>query len=500
MSQLPKPLSNYVSRFNEQYGYLKLADINNEQLIELMTSQKAAVNNLFMAGLGASTLILRLGAVIQLSKKLEEGTPEDDALLMKRIVDNLRENLPSDTSWKVIWSITSPEDSPWRACITPPKGQQSLMERFITFRNKYVHGYISLREQDVKKISDGIATLNEIVNNTSQLFNGTEIKEQKDQFFFVEKGNKIPLHPFLQKGTKDGLPYIFQGLYNNKATAELISTYYGDLEKQDGAAHYESVFEPMRKALKGGAGQVFDHSNRIAYYSECFVGRDKENKAILDWATTQSDQNILPIFSAAGMGKGALIANIIQELSGKDIKMPVLHHFCGSGIQNSLHATLYHFIIQGKKQQLWKSEDEEILRKLNRLPSKYPDLIMLFHRLLDECFTPSRNNTTGNLAIVLDGLDEAAVAYPQLNISDWFNNYDENGEVTDYWKSASNIKWIFTYREGFYRFPTNDENATIELVQPLVGLSAEAAKDALSIFNPSKEFLEEVVKRGAVGV
>jgi hypothetical protein len=86
-----------------------------------------------------------------------------------------------------------------------------------------------------------------------------------------------------------------------------------------------------------------------------------------------------------------------------------------------------------------------------------------------------------------------------LNISDWFNNYDENGEVTDYWKSASHIKWIFTYREGFYRFPKNDENATIELLQPLVGLSAEAAKDALSIFNPSKEFLEEVVKRGAVG-
>ena len=158
---------------------------------------------------------------------------------------------------------------------------------FITFRNKYVHGYISLRDQDVKKISVGIAILHEIVNKTSQLFNGTEIKEKKDQFFFIEKGNEIPLHPFIQKGAKDGLPYIFQGLYNNKDTAELISTYYGDLEKQDGAAHYETVFEPMRKALKGGAGQVFDHSNRIAYYSECFVGRDKENKAILDWATNQ---------------------------------------------------------------------------------------------------------------------------------------------------------------------------------------------------------------------
>ena len=42
MSQLPKPLSNYASRFNEQYAHLKLADINNEQLIELMRVQKSS--------------------------------------------------------------------------------------------------------------------------------------------------------------------------------------------------------------------------------------------------------------------------------------------------------------------------------------------------------------------------------------------------------------------------------------------------------------------------
>jgi hypothetical protein len=350
----------------------------------------------------------------------------------------------------------------------------------------------------VKKILEGIATLHEIVNTTSQLFGGTEIKEQKDQFFFIEKGNEIPLYPFIQKGEKDGLPYIFQGLYNNKETAELISTYYGDLEKQDGAAHYEPVFEPMRKALKGGAGQVFDHSNRIAYYCECFVGRDKENNAILEWATKENDQNILPIFSTAGMGKGALIANIIQELSAIEISMPVLHHFCGSGIQNSLHATLYHFIIQGKKQQLWKTEDENILRSLDRLPSKYTDLIMLFHQLLDECFTPSRKNIIGNLVIILDGLDEAAVAYPQLNISDWFYNYDENGEVTNSWESTSNIKWIFTYREGFYRFPESKNNKSIDVLQPLRGLTEESVEMALEKFNPSKEFLSQVIIRGAI--
>lgn len=498
MIKLPEPLSTYVNRFNEQYTQLKLDNINDEQFIELISERKAAVNNLLMAGLGASTLILRLGAVVQLSKKLEEGTPEDDVLLMKQIVDSLSENLPSDTSWKVIWSITCPPESPWRACITTSKGKQSLMEKFITFRNKYVHGYISLRENDIKKILDGIATLYEIVNKTSQLFRGTEIKEQKNQFFFLEQGNEIPLHPFIQRGVKDGLPYIFQGLYNNNDTAELISTYNGDLEKQDGAAHYEPVFEPMYKALKAGAGQVFDHSNKISYYCECFVGRDNENKSILEWVSNENNQNILPIFSTAGMGKGALIANIIQELSGVETNIPVLHHFCGSGIQNSLHATLYHFIIQGKKQQLWKTEDEKILRSLNRLPSKYTDLIMLFHKLLDECFTPSRKNITGNLVIILDGLDEAAVAYPQLNISDWFNNYDENGEVTNSWESTSNIKWIFTYREGFYRFPESNKNKFIDILQPLRGLSEESVKIALEKFNPSKEFLSQVITRGAI--
>jgi len=178
--------------------------------------------------------------------------------------------------------------------------------------------------------------------------------------------------------------------------------------------------------------------------------------------------------------------------------MPLLHHFCGSGIQNSLHATLYHFIIQGKKQQLWKTEDENILRSLDRLPSKYTDLIMLFHQLLDECFTPSRKNITGNLAIILDGLDEAAVAYPQLNISDWFYNYDENGEVTNSWESTSNIKWIFTYREGFYRFPESKNNKSIDVLQPLRGLTEESVEMALEKFNPSKEFLSQVIIRGAI--
>ena len=109
-----------------------------------------------------------------------------------------------------------------------------------------------------------------------------------------------------------------------------------------------------------------------------------------------------------------------------------------------------------------------------------------------------QKNSFGNLAIVLDGLDEAQIAYPQLNIYDWFNNYDENGESTGHWLSASNIKWIFTYRKGFYKFPDSDNNFSIDILQPLVGLSPEAARNALSEFNPSENFLTEMVIRGQV--
>jgi len=497
MSKLSKPLSTYVGRFNDQYEELNIDTSDIESLSELIISKASKINNLFMAGLGASTLILRLGAVVNLCRKLEEGSPEDDALLIKQIIENLRDNLPSDTNWKTILSISISEDSPWNEFTVSPKGGQSVFEKFISFRNKFVHRQISINTEDVKFLAKGIEILHQITNQASKLFNGGEIKEENNEFFYVIKDEKVPLHPFVQKGKKDGLPYIFQGLYNNQEHAEIISTYFGDIEEQDSTEEFDEVFEPMRQALKGGAGKVFDHIKRIEFYNECFVGRDKESKAILDWVISKDEKNILPVYSTAGMGKGALIANAIAELESEH-NMNVLHHFCGSGIQNNLQAVLYHFILQGKRTQIWKTEDDEIVQKLNRLPSKYPDLINFFHLLIDECYKPTRKNTIGNLVIILDGLDEAAVANPDLNISDWFKTYNEDGDPDGEWMSKENIRWIFTYREGFYNFPTFDQKETIDIVQPLLGLSEEAARDALAPFNPSAEFVDEVIKRGAV--
>ena len=247
-----------------------------------------------------------------------------------------------------------------------------------------------LAQNDLQK---GIEVINEVCVEVGSLYNGTDLKEKDGKYYFIHQGKEIDLYPFVQKGESDGLPYIFQGLYNNKSTAELISTFHGDIEKQEGSNHYNELFDPMRNLLKGGAGQVFDHRNRIEYYNECFVGRDKQSQDVIDWASSDNEKNILPIYSQAGMGKGALVADVIAKLSEENI--PVLHHFCGSGLANNLHAIVYHLILQGKKMQLWKTEDEELQKQIAKLPSKFTDVIMLLHTLIDQCFAPTRKNTSG---------------------------------------------------------------------------------------------------------
>jgi hypothetical protein len=496
MSNLPKPLNNYVDRFIDQYSQLELDKIDKEGFENLVLNSPTQLNNLFMSGLGASTLILRLGAVVNLSKRLDEGDTDEDALLMKQILENLREILPTDTNWKTVWQICCDPDSEWAKCIESEKGKQSLMERFITFRNKFVHELISINQKHINALNNGIEVIYEICTSVSRLYENTNLIEKDGEYHFVEKGKEISLYPFVQKGSSDGLPYIFQGLYNNKSTAELISTFHGDIQKQEESSHYDTLFNPMRNLLKGGAGQVFDHRNRIDYYNECFVGRDKESQEVIDWASSDNENNILPIYSQAGMGKGALVADIITKLS--DDHIPVLHHFCGSGLANNLHAIVYHLILQGKKMQLWKTDDEQMKKKIAKMPSKYTDVIMLLHSLIDECYTPTRKNTSGNMVIVIDGLDEASVSFPEYNISDYFSNYDENGEVSDSWNSNNKIKWIFTYREGFYKFPDFDKHHSIESVHPLLGLDEESVAGAITEFNPSDEFVKTVIERGKI--
>jgi hypothetical protein len=187
-----------------------------------------------------------------------------------------------------------------------------------------------------------------------------------------------------------------------------------------------------------------------------------------------------------------------------------MYHYCGSGMQNSLHAVLYHFILQGKKMPgmngagVWKIEDEILQRKMDRLPSRYHDAIKLFQTLLTDCFSPASKYKDKPLVIVVDALDEAAVANSQLKISDWFYVYDDKDEIAEDWSSPDYIKWIFTYRS----FPDKSKSGyqlggrfalqEMPLIQPLQGLTAEAVRAALKPFDVSEDFLMTVMEKGKV--
>lgn len=493
------PIQSYQERFLALKSE-KGIQADSEVILRLIESDPAGLNNYFMAALGMSTLILRFGAVIQLCQKFENLDEHGDALFLKQILDNLRESLPSDTSWKNLWALSAEEDT-WLKPVLKPKNAEALLNRFITFRNRYVHQLIRIEEAFLQQLIASITLFDEMAELTS-LFKDGDLVCLDGKYVWKQNDKIISLHPYVQAGKQGDDPYIFQGLYDNKSQAHLLNLHLGDEDKQPANDHLEPNFTPIRDAIRGGAGQVFDHSERIAYYQSCFVGRDREKASILDFCDSSAEQNLLCVKSPAGMGKGALIADVIEQL--KENKTQVLYHFCGAGIQNSLHATLYHFIIQGQKSQYWEVSDESIQRKLDRLPSKYIDLIHLFQALISEHFKIQSKNSSGNLVILIDGLDEAQVAYSQLKISDWFYTYNEKEEPEEDWRSPSNIRWIFTYRceedgtESFFQSPKMKELAEVPMLQPLTGLSPEAVDEVFVDFKVSEEFKQGVIKNSAI--
>lgn len=494
-------LKKFIGRFEDQKNELFK---DGKNLDALIIEKRSSINKMLISGMGACTMILRMGAVYLLGKKLQYGEDNQDALFLKRVLVNLSETLPSDTNWFNIWHASlDKNDEVWAAMASTKKGQnQSILEQFITFRNKYVHQSIVLEKEDVAKIGKGIEVLAQICEKATELFAKLEISFDEEGVYFCdtvrnsESGGKIKVNPFMQIGKEDA-PYLFQGLIKNDEIALLIGTKYGDLERRPEQETMRPVFDPMKDKLRAGIGQYFDHSNRIDYYADCFVGREDEIKALINFSLANNEQNIVRVFSQAGMGKGALLANVIREL--KVAGIPVLYHFCGSGVHNNLQAVLYHFMLQGNKRlQIWNTSDKEVSQKLERMPLKYHDAIHFFQDLLDKCIKVSRNNTSKNLIIVIDGLDEAAVAYSTLHISDWFYKYGDKGEIKEDWSSKKTIRWIFSHREGFYRFPNLKGMMTIPTLQPLIGLSENSVRKALGKFEPSEEFFQGVFEKGRV--
>jgi hypothetical protein len=492
------PLEKYHKRYLEIKAE-KTITADKECILALLEEDTAGLNNFFMAALGMSTLMLRLGAVIQVCRKFEGLDEKGDLLFSRQLLDNLKEIMPSDSNWKKMWEVSA-EDNSWKATCLKSGSNESLLSRFVTFRNRFVHQQIELSVDFLPQIVKAIELFEEMESMVSLFEKGKLVLKNK-QYFWKDAEGEINLHPYLQIGENENHPYIFQGLANNEKV-HLLNTLLGDKIDQDPSTHINPLFEPIQQSLRNGAGQVFDHSSRISNYQSCFFGREKERELLLEFCSSHEDQNILTVKSPAGMGKGALMADLIEQLKSNNIQ--TLYHFCGAGLHNNLHAILYHLILQGKNGGYWKTESEEIKRKLDRLPSKYIDTIHLFQKLIDENLKVVRKNEFGNIVIIIDALDEAQVATTQLKISDWFYTYNEKEEPETDWRSASNIRWIFTYRcaedgsENFYKFPTMKQIATIEELQPLKGLSQESVKDAFSQFHVSEDFMEALIEKAVV--
>lgn len=495
---------NPIHKYHNRYIALKKEkNISSEksQLLDILQNDVSGLNNFFMAALGMSTLMLRLGSVIQLCRKYDQLDEKGDMYFSKQLLDNLRETLPSDSNWKKMWEISASDDK-W-VKPTLKKGQnESLLSRFVTFRNRFVHQQIQLSEAYLPQLQTAIDLLEEM-ESLQELFQSGELILIDNNYYWSEGGQQTNLHPYVQLGTDSEHPYIFQGVHNTE-TVHLLNTQLGDKLDQHLEEHINPLFEPLKQSLRNGAGQVFDHSERISSYQSCFFGRETERQHLLDFCKSNDEQNILTVKSPAGMGKGALMADLIEKLKKENVQ--TLYHFCGAGLHNSLHAILYHFILQGKKSSgasFWETKVEEIQRKLDRLPSKYIDSIHLFQSLLDECININGRNETGNIVIILDALDEAQVASTQLKISDWFYTYNEKEEPESDWRSASNIRWVFSYRcaedgaENFYKFPTMKQLATIEELQPLKGLSPEAVRVAFGDM-VSEDFMQTLIVKAEI--
>ncbi len=494
---------NPIHKYHERYNAIKeekKITADETRLQELLQNDVSGLNNFFMAALGMSTLMLRLGAVIQVCRKFEKLDEKGDLLFSRQLLDNLKEIMPSDSNWKKLWEVSA-EATTWKApCIQEKGKNESLLSRFVTFRNRFVHQQIQLSVDTLPQIVKAVHLFDEMEVLVT-LFEKGDLVLKNGHYYWLDEIGECNLHPYLQVGTNENQPYIFQGIANREKV-HLLNTQLGDKIDQAAEVHMNPLFEPIQQNLRNGAGQIFDHSSRIATYQSCFVGRERERALLLDFCASKEEQNILTVKSPAGMGKGALMADLIEQLKSNNIQ--TLYHFCGSGLHNNLHAILYHLILQGKNSGYWKAETEEIKRKLDRLPSKYIDTIHLFQQLLDENLNLVRKNESGNVVVMIDALDEAQVASTQLKISDWFYTYNEKEEPEEDWRSASNIRWVFTYRceddgkESFYQFPKMKECAQIEILQPLQGLSPAAVDEAFKDFKVSDDFKKTLVEKAEI--
>jgi hypothetical protein len=612
-------MKNYFEEFYNRYEELKsdlekkVGDLSSDKnLMKAISGYHQLLNNIVMAGLGMGTLYLRMGAVLMIAEKTNKSADENDISFLKVIAEKLIHKLPADGDWLEIWKkfLEKDKQCKWYEIISKST-QPKIHDAFVSLRNDIAHQKIIISEtSELSEIQKALKTLDAMTSFRTQ-FQQSIISTENNEVYFQYSSNedKLKISPYVQINkdkTKEEigvLPYLFQGRYFKGS--KFINTEGNETEEEKDDSLDETFDSIKREIARFNGDKSFNFAEKINNYNEWCIGREEEVNSILKWINNaETDKNVLPIFAPAGLGKGALVAEVIKNLKEKNIKH--LFHFCGSGPANNLQAILYSLIIQGIEKNYWDSQSlpEKFKNKLERLPSQYTDVIELFQALmlsenetseneiskalknpnpdgrfnaiynvlkkiikkndkyqLDELLNqfyltakqlidsrgdklpldyyryifdihfsltkyglksdfldliPENHQKPSKkylepLVIIIDGLDEAAVADHSKRISDWFYTFDDKGERKEKWASPEHIKWILTYRqtakdnkEGF-QFDYHEFN-THELseVQPLKGLTEEAVKNGIAESfkkhepSLSKEFIDTIIKKGAV--
>jgi hypothetical protein len=89
---------------------------------------------------------------------------------------------------------------------------------------------------------NGSILIRNIIHSMSELhglFEGGSLIQTEEKFYWLEGHDQLELDPFVQSGYQEGLPYLFQGLYENKVKAKAdvqkLETFFTELNDLKGS-------------------------------------------------------------------------------------------------------------------------------------------------------------------------------------------------------------------------------------------------------------------------
>ena len=120
-----------------------------------------------------------------------------------------------------------------------------MLERFVTFRNKFVHQNIQLSKEYIPQLYNSIGLFEEIAALDS-LFEKGNLTLIEGQYNWAENNETISLYPYVQGGKEKDHPYIFQGLHQSKEEVAILNLIAGNEEAQ--ASNSKAVIKTWSRA------------------------------------------------------------------------------------------------------------------------------------------------------------------------------------------------------------------------------------------------------------